>query len=406
MRAGPPASHATDRELSDMDTGAPAPDGAPQPFFAPRRSIGGHPIEGDYGWYDGELPRSASREELVERMRRGAPTPAVWTPEAPALVPPWSVPYLFEPFREHGRRRARNSAAVWLAGAAAMVALAAAGVPVLAGMPTLLFAVLAVALAFQSLADYRRFARLTPDTLREQVREAHSRPPPRSGTPLYTRVLAGALGAVCLVQWLVATSAPDGWDASVDAAGIVKEAVRAGEWWRLLTGALMHGNLIHLAFNAMALLALGRLIEAFAHRAYVPLVFLVTALAASVASQVLMPETSSVGASGGLMGMFGFLAIMSWRRRELMPPGLLRAIILNVAIIAGMGLVAFGYVDNAAHAGGLLAGVLMGLAMVPSGGREPHWTPPAAIRLAGDASLGVLLIASLATMVLVYRGMP
>lgn len=389
-----------------MDTGAAAPDGAPQPFSTPRRSIGGHPIEGDYGWYDGELPHAASREELVERMRRGSPTPAVWTPEAPGLVPPWAVPYLFEPFRDHGRRRARMAAAVWLAATVALVGLAAAGVPVLVGMPTLLFAMLAVVLAVQSMVEHRRFTRMTPELQWQKAREAHSRPPPRSDTPVYTWGLAGALVAVCLVQLLAATGSLKGWDASVDAAGIDKAAVRAGEWWRLLTGALMHGNLAHLALNVMALLALGRLIEAFAHRAFVPLVFLVTAIVASVASQVLMPDIPSVGASGGLMGMFGFLAIMSWRRRELMPPDLLRAIILNVALIAGMGLVAFRYVDNAAHGGGLVAGVLMGLAMVPSGGREPYWTPPAAIRLAGDASLGILLIASLATIVLVYRGGP
>ncbi len=48
---------------------------------------------------------------------------------------------------------------------------------------------------------------------------------------------------------------------SIILAGFDKSLFLAGEYWRILTGATLHGGLVHLAFNCYALYVLGKLIE-------------------------------------------------------------------------------------------------------------------------------------------------
>jgi membrane associated rhomboid family serine protease len=273
------------------------------------------------------------------------------------------------------------------------------------GAPITIFAFIAGVLAFHSAFEHRSFRRLTPDQMTLRVREAQSRPPARQGPPRYTQVLAASIALVFVVQLVSVVVPPpyrlpagvDRWSATALAAGVIKDAVRAGEWWRLLSGTYLHGNLWHFGFNVMALLALGRMVEAFAHRAYVPLVYLLSGIAASVVSQFASPHIDSVGASGAILGLFGFLAVMARRRREMMPPGFGRAIIMDVAVIAAMGVVGLGYIDNWAHAGGFVSGALIGALAIPKGGERPYWEPSRTIRLAGDVSLGILCLAGIAT---------
>nr|WP_276510171.1 rhomboid family intramembrane serine protease [Longimicrobium terrae] len=170
--------------------------------------------------------------------------------------------------------------------------------------------------------------------------------------------------------------------------------VRSGAWWLLLTAELMHGGPLHFILNFSALRSLGKSIEWRAPRGWVPLVFLVSALGASVASFVLPPDAQSVGASGGLMGMFGFLLVMAHRRRQHMPPGFLRSLVINIALIAGLGLVYYQYIDNAGHLGGIVAGAAIGFFAIPEGAKR--WDPRGGpgLERAGIASLVILAIAA------------
>jgi rhomboid protease GluP len=361
------------------------------------------PPGADYGYVE-QQAHASTREELVERLAEGRPTPFVWTPETEGVVPPWTVPYLFEAYRDHGVRHARKVALVWGAVSAAALSWAAAQGTFDFRNGFVLFGFIAAVVSFYSALEWGRFRRLSPDRLTFQVREARARPPARGGPARWTQLVAGAIGAVVLVQSLAAIFVHGSFpvlpgnpanEASVLAAGMVQVLVRAGEVWRLLSSAYMHDGLLHFGMNTMALLALGRFMEAYSHRAYVPIVFLFTALAASFASFLNVP--ASVGASGGIMGMFGFLALMARRRREVMPPGFGRAILIDIGVIAAMGIFGRGYIDNWAHAGGFLAGALLGWLMIPRGGRTAYWEPSRPIRRLGDASLAILLLGSLGT---------
>ena len=370
------------------------------------------PPGADYGYVEQQQAHASTREELVARLSEGRPTQLVWTPETEGIVPFWTVPYLFEAYREHGVRHARKVAVVWGIVAALSLGWAAVLGTFAFTNGIVLFGFIAAVVSFYSALEWGRYRRLSPDRLTYQVREARARPPARGGPARYTQVLAGAIGAVVLVQSLAAIfnhgSFPimpgsAGNTDSVKAAGMVAEYVRSGEPWRLLSSAFMHDGLLHFGMNTMALLALGRFIEAYSHRAYVPIVFLLTALAASTASY--LNVDASVGASGGIMGMFGFLALMARRRRDVMPPGFGKAILIDIGVIAAMGFFGRGYIDNWAHAGGFVAGALLGWLMIPRPlQRTAYWEPSRPIRRLGDAALMILLLASLGTVaILVAR---
>jgi membrane associated rhomboid family serine protease len=196
----------------------------------------------------------------------------------------------------------------------------------------------------------------------------------------------------------------------IESAALVRDAVRSGEVWRLITAELMHGHPLHFLFNFMALLAVGRLVEMHGHPLYVPAVFLVSALCASAASFFFSAAPISVGASGGIMGLIGFLAVIGIRRRHVVPRGFLRSIAMSIALTAATGLVARHFIDNAAHAGGLLGGILLGLVYVRRrhGRRQEddasstvHLNASGLARAAGWLSGAALVVATVATVWLV-----
>lgn len=381
----------------------------------PRRPVvmAPKPPGADYGYVEQQHAHASTREELIERLAEGRPTPWVWTPETEGIVAPWAVPYLFDAYRAHGLRHARKVAVVWGIIAALSLAWAAVLGTFRFTNGFVLFGFVAAIVSFYSSLEWGRYRRLTPDRLNVQVREVRARPPARGGPARWTQIVAGAVGAVVLVQSVAAIAHGGAFPGSfpvlpgnganipsVDAAGMVKEYVSAGQVWRLLSSAYLHDGLLHFGMNTMALLALGRFMEAYSHRAYVPLVFLLTALAASTASYALSPAEASVGASGGIMGMFGFLAWMARRRRDVMPPGFGKAILIDIGVIAAMGFLGRGYIDNWAHAGGFVAGVLLGWLMIPRPlQRTAYWEPSHPIRRLGEVALAIVLLGALGTAV-------
>jgi membrane associated rhomboid family serine protease len=239
----------------------------------------------------------------------------------------------------------------------------------------------------------RRAERLSADELRAGFdaliaqRAEEAQPVPA------TRALAAAIIAAGVAQIFL-------FDASIEGGALRRDAVAAGEWWRLLTAPMLHGNVLHFWMNYAALESLGRTTETRGVGAWVPIVFVISALAGGLASLALPPDVASVGASGGLMGMFGVLAVMAYRRKRHLPQGFLRALLMNIAFIGVVGAVAYRFIDNAAHAGGLAAGVLAGLAAVPDDGRVPAWKAGPRLERAGRAATWLVWLSAAAAILL------
>jgi membrane associated rhomboid family serine protease len=173
--------------------------------------------------------------------------------------------------------------------------------------------------------------------------------------------LMALLLAVSVVQALVSRT-NDVRDA-LAAAGLVKDAVRRGEWWRLLTGTFLHDSIWHphLWMNLAALWTLGQVVEAYAPRMHVFLIYLVAAITGSLFSLVAAPHTDSIGASGAIMGLAGYLLVLAWRRPHDVPPWLTKGVLTTFGLTAYIGVFGFRFVDNAAHLGGAIGGALVGL---------------------------------------------
>lgn len=380
---------------------SPAPPDRPAPWdtadlFPPK------PEDAEYGWRWHGRSQACSREELIERCRRSegkAYPELVWTPDAPRHVPPAEVPWLVEPLRGRARDDLRHNlridAALILLGLIYLAYTWRRG----AHVPTLYFAIFLLFAIVPAAQDAWALSRLKRSLayLAEQAASL------RYAVWLGGRRIVASyfVGAALVAVW--GAQVVVGINESVKAAGLDKSLVRSGqEQWRLITAELLHGHWFHIGLNLLSLIAVGRLLEVHASPVYLPTVFLFSALAASAASLWLSPASLSVGASGGIMGLIGFLAVLGYRRRQVMPRGFLKAISLSIALTAGAGLVAHDVVDNAAHFGGLLGGVLMGLVYVGRRGAseddldaEYRLRPSRPARVAGMMSALLLAVATL-----------
>lgn len=137
----------------------------------------------------------------------------------------------------------------------------------------------------------------------------------------------------------------------------------SGQWWRLLTCVFIHGGLLHIGFNMWCLWSLGRLAESVYGHWTFAVVYLITGLAASLASLIWNPAILSVGASGAIFGIAGALIASFYLGEFSLPRAALAGTLRSVVVFVGYNLF-FGAViartDNAAHVGGLLMGLLLG----------------------------------------------
>ncbi|KAI4990155.1 hypothetical protein ZWY2020_038518 [Hordeum vulgare] len=137
----------------------------------------------------------------------------------------------------------------------------------------------------------------------------------------------------------------------------VNSLIDRGEFWRLATSTILHGNLTHLAFNCFSLNSIGPTVELVTGPKRFLAVYFTSALAGSLMSYRYC-QSPSVGASGAIFGLVGAYAVYTWRHRKLLGHGresleqIARVVILNM----GMGLLSRG-IDNWGHLGGLLGGV-------------------------------------------------
>lgn len=134
--------------------------------------------------------------------------------------------------------------------------------------------------------------------------------------------------------------------------------IENGEYYRLLTVALVHGGLWHLAFNLFALHALGTPAEAIFGRNKFSLILLISLLSGSTLSVFFNPSyVYSIGASGMIFGLFGALAVVGQRA------GIeWRSIMAIVGLNFAIGFV-LGGVDWRGHLGGLIGGALAALVL-------------------------------------------
>ena len=151
------------------------------------------------------------------------------------------------------------------------------------------------------------------------------------------------------------------------AGAVYGPAVAAGEWWRLITGAFLHLNLLHIGFNMYALWLFGPIIEQMYGHVEYAVIYLLCAVGGNVLTILLAPDVPALGASGAIFGLFGLAFIVSRRRHLLLGPQA-RAMLSRVGPLLILNLIITFTIPNISwtgHVGGLLVGAAIGLLLVP-----------------------------------------
>jgi membrane associated rhomboid family serine protease len=378
-------------------------DSSPRPIWARPEAFA--EADAGWGWVDRKGNRTPCKD--LEDLRQsiisdaGARVDLVWTPQSPNLVLPEELPDLLPALKEarvrwaqweieEGRRQMLVFG-VFLVGL--FIYSLIAGHPLMVfgplGLGLLLFLILGFIPWYQGTKRYKRAkqviaSELEPDIegLRFETWLLHQKAP-------CTRALFGLMAVVGFVQLV----APGGVASDVSAAGLTKVNGAAADWWRLATGPFLHGHWLHFLMNASALVYLGRRVELLARWPHMVLVFVVSAWVGGEASARFL-SAPSIGASGGILGLLGFLMVFESMHRALVPESVRRRLLAGLLMTAAIGMLGYKLIDNWAHGGGLLAGMLYAVIVFPRSSSAERPKQTMGDRLAGQAGMAICAAAA------------
>lgn len=135
--------------------------------------------------------------------------------------------------------------------------------------------------------------------------------------------------------------------------------IEAGQWWRFVTPIFLHGSLLHLGMNSWVLYDLGPTVESLYGRQRYLVLYVLTGIAGNLLSYWWSPNSLSIGASGSILGLVGAMITYGYRNRSRLG-GSVRNMYVRWAIYVLIFGFLVPFIDNAAHIGGLLAGMAFG----------------------------------------------
>ena len=180
----------------------------------------------------------------------------------------------------------------------------------------------------------------------------------------------------------------------------LKVSTLNGEAWRLFSSVWIHDGLASLLVNLIALLFVGAAVEPVLGSGFFLLVYGLSGTFGSVVNLWENDLAPSAGASGAVFGLYGIFVVLLLSGRlpsRTSPLALLLS--TGLFLVYHLGRNDPGGVDNTAHVGGLLSGLLLGTLWLPSL-RAPDF--PAVRR----ANLGVILGVYALGTYLTYRQVP
>ena len=172
--------------------------------------------------------------------------------------------------------------------------------------------------------------------------------------------------------------------------------VAHGDWWRLITSAFLHENLLHIGFNMLALWWIGGPVEQYLGRTRYIGLYLVAGLAGSAGALLQAPLTPTLGASGAIFGILGAMLILEWQATGRLTGNAMTWIVINLVFSFTISNISWG-----GHVGGLIGGILVTLAYARWGrGHAVHGR----LGYGGVVGLVVVAVASVAIAYWKVRG--
>jgi membrane associated rhomboid family serine protease len=138
--------------------------------------------------------------------------------------------------------------------------------------------------------------------------------------------------------------------------------------WRIFTAMWIHFNILHIGLNMLSLFFIGTVVEVFYGKWRYIAIYLLSGIVGGIVTYFTMPAlTVAAGASGAIFGVFGALGVFYLvNRRSLGAYG--TGAITNWLFWLGLNIVwdfstpGIGILD---HVGGLVAGIIIGLLLIP-----------------------------------------
>jgi membrane associated rhomboid family serine protease len=161
-----------------------------------------------------------------------------------------------------------------------------------------------------------------------------------------------------------------------------------GEWWRLITAAFLHANLLHLGMNMFVLWIVGAPVEQAIGRGRFLALYFVSGLAGSAGALVLSPTDVTVGASGAIFGILGAALVLERQRNYVLGGQAVGFIVINLALT-----IAIPNISVGGHLGGLAGGALSMFALSRFGRTHAIYGRPGLIGVLGLVAVGIASVA-------------
>lgn len=174
-------------------------------------------------------------------------------------------------------------------------------------------------------------------------------------------IITYAIIAICVIVFILMGGSTDGKTLLSFGANLGL-LVKQGEIYRLLTCAFVHIGIIHLVVNMYSLYVVGSQVENFYGKIKYLLIYLISAVCGSILSIGFNDNVISAGASGAIFGLLGAILYFGVKYRTYLGQTIKSQVIPIILINLVIGFTTPG-IDNAAHIGGLLGGVLSAMAL-------------------------------------------
>ena len=223
---------------------------------------------------------------------------------------------------------------------------------------------------------------LCPDDARQAPRV---RAVQRSADAPVTRALVGLLVVTDLLQEFGV--------GQVTGRGFLRgQEVAAGEWWRIVSSAFLHANLLHIGFNGYLLWQLGQLLEPVMQRGRYLAVYAAGLAGGSAGALLLSWGAATLGASGAVFGLMG-AAMVLLRRRGIDPwrTSIGSLVLINLVLTFVIPGISVG-----GHVGGLLGGAAAAWVLVNGPGTERGPAPASRAWAVAAVLLGLAWVAGTA----------
>ena len=139
--------------------------------------------------------------------------------------------------------------------------------------------------------------------------------------------------------------------------------IHSSDYFRIITSIFLHGGLIHLLFNMYSLYVIGPQLESFFGKVKYLIIYIVSGICGNLLSMLFLADNAvSVGASGAIFGLIGALIYFGYHYRVYLGGVIKSQIIPLIIINLFIGYMASG-INNIAHIGGLIGGILISKAV-------------------------------------------